>query len=71
VELQAPPVTGSEDFAFMLEKRPGCYLMIGNGRGGEHGGCMVHNPGYDFNDSNLPIGAAYWAMLTEHYLAQG
>jgi hippurate hydrolase len=69
VELQAPPVTGSEDFAFMLEKRPGCYLMIGNGRGGEHGGCMVHNPGYDFNDSNLPIGAAYWAMLTEHYLA--
>jgi hippurate hydrolase len=52
----------------MLEKRPGCYLMIGNGRGGEHGGCMVHNPGYDFNDSNLPIGAAYWALLAESFL---
>lgn len=68
VEPQAPPVTGSEDFAFMLERRPGCYLMIGNGRSGEHGGCMVHNPGYDFNDSNLPIGAAYWALLAESYL---
>ncbi|HZF81898.1 MAG TPA: M20 aminoacylase family protein [Burkholderiaceae bacterium] len=69
VEAQAAPVTGSEDFAFMLEKRPGCYLMIGNGRPGDHGGCMVHNPGYDFNDSNLPIGAAYWALLAESYLA--
>lgn len=69
VERQAAPVTGSEDFAFMLERRPGCYLMIGNGHPGDHGGCMVHNPGYDFNDSNLPIGAAYWALLAETYLA--
>lgn len=69
VEPQAAPVTGSEDFAFMLERRPGCYLMIGNGHPGDHGGCMVHNPGYDFNDSNLPIGAAYWALLAETYLA--
>jgi len=68
VEPQGPAVTGSEDFAFMLEKKPGCYLFIGNGAPGEHGGCMVHNPGYDFNDSNLPIGAAYWAMLAESYL---
>ena len=68
VVKQAPAVPASEDFAFMLEKRPGCYLNIGNGRGDEHGACMVHNPGYDFNDSNLPIGAAYWAMLTESYL---
>ena len=68
VEPQAPAVTGSEDFAFMLEKRPGCYLMIGNGRGGEHGGCMVHNPGYDFHDGNLPIGAAYWALLAQRFL---
>ena len=64
----APAVSASEDFAFMLEKRPGCYLNIGNGHGSEHGACMVHNPAYDFNDSNLPIGAAYWAMLTETYL---
>ena len=68
VVRNADPISASEDFAFMLEKRPGCYLNIGNGQGSEHGACMVHNPGYDFNDSNLPIGAAYWAMLTETYL---
>jgi len=68
VEPNGRAATGSEDFAFMLEKRPGSYLLIGNGRGDEHGACMVHNPAYDFNDSNLPIGAAYWAMLAETYL---
>ena len=68
VEPQGPAVTASEDFAFMLEKCPGSYLRIGNGAPGEHGSCMVHNPGYDFNDSNLPIGAAYWALLAETYL---
>jgi hippurate hydrolase len=65
---QAPAATGSEDFAFMLERCPGSYLLIGNGRPGEHGGCVIHNPGYDFNDSNLPVGAAYWSMLAERYL---
>ncbi len=55
VVLQAPPLTGSEDFAFMLEKRPGSYLLIGNGDGDKLGACMVHNPGYDFNDANLAI----------------
>jgi hippurate hydrolase len=59
---------GSEDFAYMLQARPGCFLRLGNGDGED--GCMVHNPGYDFNDSNLPIGAAYWARLVERYLAQ-
>lgn len=68
VEPQGNAATGSEDFAFMLERRPGSYLMIGNGRGEEHGACMVHNQGYDFNDGNLPIGAAYWALLAETYL---
>jgi hippurate hydrolase len=68
VVANAPASTGSEDFAFMLEKRPGCYLFIGNGAGDEQGACMVHNPGYDFNDGNLPIGAAYWALLAETYL---
>jgi hippurate hydrolase len=62
-----PPLTASEDFSFMLEKVPGCYLIIGNGDG--ESGCMVHNPGYDFNDSNLKIGAAYWARLAERFLA--
>jgi len=61
------PVTGSEDFAFFLEKVPGCYVFIGNGEGNE-GGCMVHNPGYDFNDRVLPTGASYWVKLAETWL---
>ena len=62
------PLTGSEDFAFMLEKCPGSYLLIGNGDGDKLGACMVHNPGYDFNDANLAIGAAYWTLLARRYL---
>jgi hippurate hydrolase len=61
------PLTGSEDFAFMLEKCAGAYLIIGNGDG--EGGCMVHNPGYDFNDDCLATGAAYWVRLTQTFLA--
>jgi hippurate hydrolase len=61
------PLTGSEDFAYMLEQKPGCYFTIGNGDG--QGGCMVHNPGYDFNDAILPIGASYWVKLVERFLA--
>jgi hippurate hydrolase len=65
--LEVEPVTGSEDFAFFLEKIPGCYVFIGNGEGSE-GGCMVHNPGYDFNDRVLSTGATYWVKLAEAYL---
>ncbi|WP_421953875.1 M20 aminoacylase family protein [Polaromonas sp.] len=68
VTLQGPAVTGSEDFAFMLERVPGSYLFIGNGDGDSAGACMVHNPAYDFNDANLPIGAAYWALLAQRFL---
>ncbi|MCY1340043.1 Hippurate hydrolase [compost metagenome] len=60
------PLTGSEDFSFMLEECPGCYLIVGNGDG--EGGCMVHNPGYDFNDECLPLAATYWVRLVERYL---
>ena len=63
-QLHVPPVTGSEDFAFMLEKVPGCYLMIGNGEGAR----MCHHPGYDFADDNIAVGAAYWTALTERFL---
>ena len=65
------PLTGSEDFSFMLEQCPGCYLIIGNGVGETHGsgGCMVHNPGYDFNDACLPIAASYWVKLVEKFLS--
>ncbi|CAM3666004.1 M20 aminoacylase family protein [Polaromonas hydrogenivorans] len=66
VVLQGQPLTGSEDFAFMLDHCPGSYLNIGNGAG--EGSCMVHNPGYDFNDDNLPVGAAYWVALAERFL---
>ena len=63
----APPFMGSEDFAFMLEKNPdGCYFTLG--AGDEADRCMVHNPGYDFNDRILLSGAALWSALTEHYL---
>ena len=60
------PLTGSEDFAFFLEKCPGSYLIVGNGDG--EGGCMVHNPGYDFNDAILATGAGYWIRLVERFL---
>ncbi|MFO1269627.1 MAG: M20 aminoacylase family protein [Rubrivivax sp.] len=65
--LETEPVTGSEDFSFFLEKVPGCYVFIGNGEGSD-GGCMVHNPGYDFNDAVLSTGASYWVKLAETYL---
>ena len=60
-------IMGSEDFSAMLEQVPGCYLNIGNG--GADGGCEVHNPGYDFNDEALPLGAAFFARLVERRLA--
>jgi len=66
VTLQGEALTGSEDFAVMLDHCPGSYLQIGNGAG--EGSCMVHNPGYDFNDDILPVGAAYWALLTQRFL---
>ncbi len=61
------PVMGAEDFAFMLQVKPGAYVWIGNGAG--EGGCMLHNPHYDFNDAILPVGASYWARLVEQELA--
>ena len=68
VTLQGPALSGSEDFAFMLEKVPGSYLLIGNGDGDSAGACMVHNPGYDFNDDNVAVGSAYWVLLAERFL---
>ena len=73
VDVQEPTM-GGEDFAFMLQARPGAYCFIANGDGGHraagHGGgpCMLHNPSYDFNDDLLPLGATYWARLAEAWL---
>lgn len=65
VEVGAPPLMGSEDFAYMLQEKPGCYIWLGNGADGQPGGCSVHNPHYDFNDDISVIGASYWAKLVE------
>ena len=62
------PTMGAEDFSFMLNAKPGCYVWIGNGPG--DGGCMLHNPKYDFNDEVIPIGSSYWVQLVEHVLAK-
>jgi amidohydrolase len=63
IDRQPTPSMGSEDFAFMLQEKPGCYLWLGNGS--SENGCLLHNPHYDFNDAILPIGAAYWVKLVE------
>lgn len=63
VNTNATPCMGGEDFSFMLQKRPGCYIWAGNGP--SDGGRVLHNPRYDFNDDLLPIGATYWVRLVE------
>ena len=60
------PIAGSEDFAYYLQKKPGCFLRLGNGEGAP----MLHNASYDFNDDNLTVGAAYWTRLVERFLAR-
>lgn len=70
------PTMGAEDFAFMLEAKPGAYCFIANGDGSHRemghgaGPCMLHNPSYDFNDDLIPLGATYWVRLAEEWLAR-
>jgi len=61
------PTMGGEDFAYMLQARPGAYVFLG--QGGAQGGCLLHNPAYDFNDEVIPLGAGYLAALAESALA--
>ncbi|MBV8665609.1 MAG: amidohydrolase [Burkholderiaceae bacterium] len=75
VDTKVEPTMGAEDFAYMLQAKPGCYVFIGNGEG-EHrsaghglGPCNLHNPSYDFNDDLLPLGATYWVRLAEAFLS--
>jgi amidohydrolase len=76
VEVQEPTM-GGEDFAYMLQARPGAYCFIANGDGSHRemghgaGPCMLHNPSYDFNDELIPLGATYWVRLAEAWLAKG
>ncbi|WP_119387740.1 M20 aminoacylase family protein [Taklimakanibacter lacteus] len=63
IETDAKPIMGAEDFAFMLEKRPGTMIFLGNGDT-----AYVHNPEYDFNDEAIPVGVSYWVRLAETVL---
>jgi hippurate hydrolase len=69
VDPAAPPSMGAEDFAYMLQVRPGSYIRIGNG--GAEQGKVLHSPYYDFNDEALPYGVSYWARLAERQLPLG
>jgi amidohydrolase len=66
VDLNPIASMGAEDFAYMLQAKPGCYVWLGTG--GIPGGCLLHNPGFDFNDEVLHIGASYWIALVEEIL---
>jgi len=66
VVRDAEPTMGGEDFSYMLLARPGAYVWLG--QGGGPSGCFLHNPGYDFNDDVIPLGAGYLAALVEHAL---
>ena len=66
VDSQAPAIMGGEDFAYMVEARPGAYIQVGNGESAD-----VHHPKYNFNDEVIPAGASYWAELVELRLPAG
>tara|TARA_R110002020_G_scaffold50791_19_gene143760 strand:- start:262 stop:1437 length:1176 start_codon:yes stop_codon:yes gene_type:complete len=63
VDMDAPPSMGGEDFSFMLERRPGAYIFVGNGDSSE-----LHTDSYDFNDAIIPAGTSYWVRLAERAL---
>ncbi len=74
VNTRIDPTMGAEDFAFMLLKKPGCYVFLGNGDGDHRatghgmGPCHLHNPSYDFNDQIIPVGVNYWVRLAQTFL---
>jgi len=67
VVRDAPPTMGAEDFSYMLQEKPGCYIWLGSGRTGNDP--MVHDPKYDFNDNISPIGASWFVRMVETSLA--
>jgi amidohydrolase len=64
IDIDVPPVMGAEDFAFMLQERPGAFIFCGNGDS-----AGLHHPAYDFNDEAIPVGTSYWVRLAETALA--
>ena len=69
VAAPCDPIMASEDFGFMLQHKPGCYVLLGNGGEGP-GGCGLHSPHYDFNDQILTTGAMFWTKLVQSQLAK-
>jgi metal-dependent amidase/aminoacylase/carboxypeptidase family protein len=65
VDINVAPVMGAEDFAFMLNERPGAFIFMGNGDS-----AGLHHPAYDFNDEAIPVGTSYWVRLAETALAE-
>jgi hippurate hydrolase len=65
VDPNCPPIMGSEDFAFMLEARPGAFIFIGNGDS-----AYCHHPAFDFADDAIPYGVSFWVRLAEMALAK-
>ncbi|WP_114377276.1 M20 aminoacylase family protein [Elioraea thermophila] len=65
------PVTGAEDFALMLEARPGNFMFIGGGAGPDGTSPGLHTPEFDFNDETIPLGVAYWVSVVERELGVG
>lgn len=72
--LAQEPTMGAEDFAYMLQAKPGAYCFISNGDGAHRamghgeGPCTLHNPNYDFNDDLIPLGGTYWVQLATRWL---
>ncbi len=64
------PITGGEDFAFMMERKPGAFVFLGNGTAPDGSFHTVHTPKYDFNDAIIPLGAAYWVSLVKTQLGE-
>jgi metal-dependent amidase/aminoacylase/carboxypeptidase family protein len=68
VDEEAAPVTGGEDFAFMMQAKPGAFVFLGNGAAEDGSVHALHTPRYDFNDAALPHGIAYWISLVRQEL---
>ncbi|MFH5924334.1 M20 aminoacylase family protein [Roseomonas xinghualingensis] len=68
VDTDFPPITAGEDFAYMLQARPGAFMLVGNGVAEDGSFHHVHTPKFDFNDALIPVGAAYWVSLVAHAL---
>jgi hippurate hydrolase len=71
VNTNATAITGGEDFAFMMEAKPGAFIMIGNGMAADGSYHGVHTPKYDFNDEIIPLGVAWWVKIVEQELSIG